>query len=102
MEEKQKPFAWQLNTGGPGVYEQYLVPVWMAEWAPFLINAGNIGPGKRVLDVACGTGIVARKAAALVGSDGRVAGLDANEGMIRVARQCAIREGENGNRVVPP
>jgi ubiquinone/menaquinone biosynthesis C-methylase UbiE len=43
-------------------------------------------PGERVLDVACGTGSVARHAAPLVGADGKVIGLDLNPGMLAVAR----------------
>lgn len=93
MKEEQKPFSWKLKTGGPELYEQYIVRMWMAEWAHILIHACDIGQGRRILDVACGTGIVARNAAALVGSGGRVVGLDTNEGMIRVARKCAIQEG---------
>jgi ubiquinone/menaquinone biosynthesis C-methylase UbiE len=93
MTDEQKPFVWQMNTDGPETYERYIVPTWMLDWTDDLIAAGNVGPGKRVLDVACGTGIVARKAAALVGPGGRVAGLDANEGMLRVAGTCARREG---------
>lgn len=93
MQEKEKKFRWQMNTGGPETYEQYIVPTWMADWASDLIGAARVGPGRRVLDVACGTGIVARKAAGLVGPDGRIAGLDSHEGMLRVARECAAREG---------
>jgi ubiquinone/menaquinone biosynthesis C-methylase UbiE len=47
------------------------------------------GAGERVLDVACGTGIVARRAAPRVGSGGRVVGLDKNEGMLKVARKAS-------------
>lgn len=93
MKHEQKPFRWQMNTSGPETYEKYIVPTWMADWAPDLITAGDVGPGKKVLDAACGTGIVARKAAGLVGPGGRIAALDANEGMLRVARQCAGAEG---------
>ena len=86
-------FAWKMTTGGPDTYEQYIVPAWMEGLVPGLIRAGRVGPGKRVLDAACGTGIVARRAAALVAPGGRIAALDANGGMLRVARQCAEREG---------
>lgn len=96
MTEEKRLYTWQLETGAQEAYEQYIVPVWMAEWAQVLIEAGNISPGKRVLDVACGSGIVARKAAALVGSGGRVAGLDANEGMLQVAGRSAFQEGKPG------
>jgi ubiquinone/menaquinone biosynthesis C-methylase UbiE len=42
--------------------------------------------GERVLDVACGTGAVARVAAECVGEGGRVVGVDVNRAMLRVAR----------------
>jgi len=93
MTGEQKPFVWQMNADGPVTYERYIVPTWMLDWTEDLIVAGGVGPGKRVLDVACGTGIVARKAAGRVGPGGRIAGLDANEGMLRVAGTCAREEG---------
>lgn len=93
MEENEKPFRWQMNTSGPEMYEQYVVLTWMADWSEDLIEAGQVGMKKRVLDVACGTGIVARKAAGLVGTGGRIAALDLSKGMLRVARECAAREG---------
>jgi len=96
MAEKEKPFRWQMNTSAPKTYEQYIVPTWMADWTPDLIDAGGVGPNKRVLDVACGTGIVARKAAGRVGPGGRIAAVDSNEGMLRVAKECAAREGAAG------
>ena len=100
MTDKQKPFVWQMNTDGPETYERYIVPTWMLDWTDDLLAAGGVGPKKRVLDVACGTGIVARTAAGRVGPGGRVAGLDANEGMLRVAGACARREGREVPR--PP
>lgn len=82
-----------MNTDGPEIYERIIVPTWMADWTSDLIEAGCVGPKKRVLDVACGTGIVARKAAGLVGPGGRIAGLDLNEGMLRAAGRFAASEG---------
>lgn len=38
------------------------------------------------MDVACGTGVAARLAAEAVGAKGRVTGVDANPGMLAVAR----------------
>jgi ubiquinone/menaquinone biosynthesis C-methylase UbiE len=93
MTDKEKPFVWQMNADGPGTYEHYIVPTWMADWAPDMMDAGGVGPGKKVLDAACGTGIMARKAAGFVGPCGRIAALDVNEGMLRVARITATREG---------
>lgn len=96
MTGRQPVFRWQMNTDGPETYERIMVPVWMADWVDDLLIAGNIGRGTRVLDAACGTGIVARRAVGVVGPGGRVAALDLNEGMLRVAERCARDEGAAG------
>jgi ubiquinone/menaquinone biosynthesis C-methylase UbiE len=70
-------------------YEATFVPAIFAEWATRALDAGGVGPGTRLLDVACGTGIVARLAAERVGPTGTVAGLDPNPAMISVAREAA-------------
>ena len=45
--------------------------------------------GDHVLDVACGTGVLARDMAPRVGPGGAVVGLDLNEGMLAVAARRA-------------
>lgn len=67
-------------------YERFFVPAIGAPLATDLIRRAAIHPGERVLDVACGTGIVARLAAQHVGATGTVAALDVNPGMLAVAR----------------
>src|SRR4051812_46082 len=67
-------------------YEQYFVPVIGAPLASGLVEAAGLETGERVLDVACGTGAVARLVAERVGAPGRVTGLDPNPGMLAVAR----------------
>jgi ubiquinone/menaquinone biosynthesis C-methylase UbiE len=67
-------------------YERYFVPTIGMAWATALLDAAELDPGDRVLDVACGTGLVARLAAERVGRDGAVAGLDINPAMLAVAR----------------
>ena len=67
-------------------YERFFVPAIGAPLATDLIRRAAIQPGERVLDVACGTGIVARRAAQHVGATGTVAALDVNPGMLAVAR----------------
>jgi SAM-dependent methyltransferase len=76
----------QLGGSAAEVYERYLVPAVFAPWAPLVIKAAGVRTGESVLDVACGTGVVARLAAERVGSAGRVVGLDLNGSMLAVAR----------------
>ena len=72
------------------VYEQLFVPALFRQWGKVVTEAAAIGLGHRVLDVACGTGVLARAAAERVGPDGMVVGLDASEEMLAVARlSCA-------------
>jgi SAM-dependent methyltransferase len=77
--------TFQLSVEAAEVYESQFVPALFAEWAPHLVEAGGVAPGQAVLDVACGTGVVARTAADRMGGRGRVVGLDLNEGMLTVA-----------------
>jgi ubiquinone/menaquinone biosynthesis C-methylase UbiE len=70
-----------------------MVPGLFAPWASRVIEAANPQPGERVLDVACGTGIVARSIAPRVGSQGSVIGIDLSPDMIGVARTAAETEG---------
>jgi len=67
------------------VYENLFVPAEFQEWAPRMVAAAQIRSGQRVLDVACGTGVLAREAARCVGPTGSVAGLDLDPGMLAVA-----------------
>ncbi len=89
MSELRQWEGWQLEEGSAEAYERYLVPLLFAPGAEYLVEFAAPGPGERVLDVACGTGIVARHAALRVGSGGTVVGLDLNEGMLGVARKVS-------------
>jgi ubiquinone/menaquinone biosynthesis C-methylase UbiE len=67
-------------------YERHFVPAIGEPVARRLIEAARPAPGERVLDIACGTGIATRLALQAVGTEGSVVGLDANPGMLEVAR----------------
>lgn len=98
---------WQLSGSAPELYERYLVPAVTAVWAADLIAHAGLQAGERVLDVACGTGIAARLAAARVEGNGlqqgslnsrstrivRVAGLDVNASMLALARTLPTSPG---------
>jgi SAM-dependent methyltransferase len=72
-------------------YEEFFVPALFGEWAPRVAAAVRIRTGDHVLDVACGTGVLAREAASQVGPSGFVAGVDTSAGMLAVARTVAPR-----------
>jgi len=75
---------WQLQGSAPELYQRYLVPLITAVWAADLVDRAAPRPNDRVLDLACGTGVVARLVAERL-RDGRVAGLDINAGMLALA-----------------
>lgn len=73
---------WQLSGNMAERYEEFLVPVVFVPWARDLLARAALKPGERLLDLACGTGIVARMAA---GTGVSVIGADLNPGMLEVA-----------------
>jgi SAM-dependent methyltransferase len=75
------------------MYEQFFVPAMFAPWAEVLFGHAALRSREAVLDLACGTGVVARRAAPMVGSDGRVVALDLNPAMLAVARNLAVPSG---------
>ena len=70
-------------------YETLFLPALFRQWAPMVADAAKIKAGDRVLDVACGTGVLAREAAARARQSDRVSGLDPHAGMLAVARRLA-------------
>lgn len=74
-------------------YESYMVPTLFGPCATNLIEAAAPRPGERVLDLGCGTGIVARQVAPCVGASGKVTGIDVSPNMLAVAKVAADREG---------
>lgn len=79
----------QLVTSAAEVYEEFFLPALFQEWTTRVADAAQIAKGHRVLDVACGTGVLARTALARVGSEGSVVGVDINEGMLTIANRKA-------------
>lgn len=73
-------------------YEREFVPIIGRPAAESLLRAADLQSGERVLDIACGTGIVARLAASRVGPNGSVMGLDPNPAMLAVAQEVASSE----------
>jgi ubiquinone/menaquinone biosynthesis C-methylase UbiE len=79
----------QVVRSAAEVYEAFFVPALFAEWGGRVADAAQIRGGERVLDVACGTGILARAVSDRVGPSGTVVGLDINPEMLAVAEMRA-------------
>ena len=93
--------TWRATVDAARVYQDQVVPALMEEWAPRVAAAAYISPGHRVLDVACGTGVLTRAAAARAGPSGKVTGLDLSARMLAIAAQLGPaltwREGDAQN-----
>lgn len=81
--------ALQARIEAANAYETLFVPALFRGWPPIVADAARIAPGQRVLDVACGTGVLAREVAARTGPAGSVVGLDLDPGMLAVAGRLA-------------
>lgn len=70
-------------------YDRYFVPTIGLPLAEQLVERAALQPGERVVDLACGTGVVAKLAADRVGAEGAVVGVDMNPGMLAVAQSTS-------------
>jgi SAM-dependent methyltransferase len=85
LQRRVQRYGWDLAAAD---YE----PLWQRQLAVAharLLAAAALAPGERVLDVACGTGLVAFAAVAAVGSEGRVVGVDLSGRMVELAQRRA-------------
>ena len=78
---------------GALIYETHFVPAQFAPCAAVMLGLAEPRHGERVLDVACGTGIVARRVAVAIGETGFVTGVDSNPAMLGVARAQPVEAG---------
>src|SRR5215472_12113107 len=102
MTSTERTEAFQIPIEAAEAYEAAFVPAFFAQWAPILCDAAGLGAGQKVLDVACGTGIVARTAAERVGP-AHVTGVDLNQAMLTVARRVrADIDWRQGNAAAMP
>ncbi len=82
----------QQSGSAPAIYQEFLVPAMFAPFAERLVEHGCVRAGSRVLDVACGTGVVSRAAAVLAGAGGSVVGVDLGEPTVAIARAYPAEE----------
>lgn len=80
---------WNVPGGWVEIYHNIFIPAMIGEWAPRMLARVDPRPGENVLDVACGTGVLTRAAAEIVGQNGSVAGVDINPDMLSLARKLS-------------
>ncbi len=78
---------------GADLYETYFVPAMFRPLARAVLKRAAVKEGERVLDLACGTGIIARQVAPVVNHEGRVVALDARAEMIETASKLTVPYG---------
>ncbi|MBT8452351.1 MAG: class I SAM-dependent methyltransferase [Deltaproteobacteria bacterium] len=81
--------AGQVTATAAEVYDEFFLPALFAAWPPRVVAAAALRPGQRVVDVACGTGVLAAEAARATSPGGYIVGVDVNPGMLAVARRKA-------------
>lgn len=83
----------QVHGNAAERYERWVVPFVLGPWVPALLDLAELRSGERVLDIATGTGVVARLAARRVSPAGTVTGLDLNEPMLAEAKRLPLPPG---------
>ena len=87
----------------PEIYERVLVQPLFRPFAEAVVERLKPVPGDSLIDVACGTGIVARIARQTLGSSARIVGVDVAAPMLAVARTVdASIDWREGNAVALP
>lgn len=84
---------YSLDISAAEAYDAVLVPEVFRPWAELVVEETRLEKGMQALDVACGTGVVARCAANVCGRKGCSSGIDIDPAMIEVARAAALRDG---------
>jgi ubiquinone/menaquinone biosynthesis C-methylase UbiE len=90
LQRRVQRYGWDLAAADyEALWQRQLVAAQSA-----LLEAAALAPGERVIDVACGTGIVSAAAARAVGAGGQVLGIDIAEQMVAAARQRALPQAQ--------
>src|SRR5437867_8083623 len=91
--DSQRIAHFQLQGNVAERYARWVVPFVGGPMVPPLLDLADLRPGERVLDLATGTGVLARLAARRVTPGGAVTGLDLNDEMLKVARELPLPPG---------
>jgi SAM-dependent methyltransferase len=89
LQRRIQRYGWDKAAG-------YYEPYWSGQLAPAqrrLVEIADPRPGERVLDVACGTGLISLPVAEAVAPGGSMIGTDISERMVEAAAAEAVRRG---------
>lgn len=89
MNELDPASTGQLTPSAAEIYEDFFVPALFTQWTEAVLDGAGVSAGDDVLDVGCGTGILARAACRRLSGFGTVTGVDINDGMLKVARRLS-------------
>ena len=89
MNEPNAATHGQLIRSAAEVYEAFFVPALFGQWPGRVLDTAQLTAGDDVLDVGCGTGILACAAARRLNDSGSVTGIDINDGMLTIARKTS-------------
>lgn len=78
----------QVKPSAADIYEAFFVPALFDQWPGLVLEAAGLEAGDDILDVGCGTGVLARDAARRLGGSGSVTGIDINDSMLAIARRA--------------
>ena len=87
--------TYQLSDSAAAVYEDQKVPAIFAPLAKATLDAISLSADDQILDIACGTGIVARLVRERLGPEPRVVGTDLSGGMIAMARALSDAQSQS-------
>jgi len=79
--------ATKEQSEGAIAYEQLWVPALFGQWAKIIATEAHLESDHRVLDVACGTGVLTREIASKLEKPNQVTGIDPNPGMLSVSME---------------
>jgi ubiquinone/menaquinone biosynthesis C-methylase UbiE len=89
MNEPDAAAHGQVNQSAAEIYEAFFVPALFGQWPARVLDTAGLSPGDDVLDIGCGTGILARAAARSLNDSGSVTGIDINDGMLTIAHKTS-------------